>query len=219
MSTKLIQTQDYLLLIDEESRGIAFGEIGVNMRHSKLEVETRNIGGYGSDKYYWSHKKCLAYYPLTPEAKELEGLPKLPNPFKEIDVEKLALEKYQYTSANPPYSTITPRDKISGFIEGYKAAQSKQFSLEDIQKAFEAGVAWHVNPNISEIDAYTSFIQSLSTQQLPSEFIPETYCNYGDDCPSKGAYDKQHLCDIRIKTITNSEGKQELVGVWRSNKN
>ena len=57
-------------------------------------------------------------------------------------------------------------------------------------------------------------IQSLSTQQLPKEFIPETYCNYGDECPSKGAYDKQHLCDVRLKTIKNSEGKKELVGKY-----
>jgi hypothetical protein len=28
----------------------------------------------------------------------------------------------------------------------------------------------------------------------------ETHCIYGDNCPSMGAYDKQHLCDVRNNT-------------------
>lgn len=34
------------------------------------------------------------------------------------------------------------------------------------------------------------------------EFVEvDSFCKYGDNCPSKGAYDKQHLCDVGYKII------------------
>lgn len=57
-----------------------------------------------------------------------------------VDVEKLANEKYQKQSDNPPYTIITPKDKILGFIEGFKAAQSlneKKFSEEEIDNSIK----------------------------------------------------------------------------------
>lgn len=31
----------------------------------------------------------------------------------------------------------------------------------------------------------------------------ESFCAYGDNCPSEGAYDKQHLCDVQYKIKLN----------------
>lgn len=209
MKTKLKQTQDYLLLIDVENRGIECGEVGVNMRHSKLEVETRNMGGYGSDKYYWWYKKCIAYYPLTKEAKELD-LPLLPNPFEEVDVEKLAQE-YTMSIFGELDDFI---DITEGFKAGYKAAQSnKQFSLEDVKKAIEMARMTFPTDKLS-CDRYSTehIVQTLSTQQLPKEFIPEYQrVRDLDNRDINGDYNSKLI----LKTTTNSSGKIELVGTYK----
>lgn len=205
---KLVKNNLYLLLIDEESRGIAFGEIGVNMRHSELEVETRNMGGYGSDKYYWSHKKIIAYYPLTKEAKELD-LPLLP-PFEEVDVEKLALKEYPDGCDGTDMSATIYR-RI--FIEGYKAAQSKQFSLEDIRDAFRAGSDFGSSPfsgQGKELIDENKYIQSLSTKQLPKEFEPLIEIYDFDHGVGRSCIPRKIL-----KITTNSEGKEVLVGKYK----
>lgn len=80
-------------------------------------------------------------------------------------------------------NAITTEKRLA-FIEGYKAAQSdKQFSLEQLEeamdKAYDLGGSktYYVNRND---DLYTpsftfeeerEIIQSLSTQQLPKEFV------------------------------------------------
>lgn len=60
--------------------------------------------------------------------------------------------------------------------------------------------------------------KSLNLPQIPQSFIKqyieadgkidevdiEITCLYGDNCPSKGAYDKQHLCKIGIKVDSNN---------------
>lgn len=218
MKSKLIQTKDYLLLIDEESRGIAFGEVGVNMRHSKLEVETRNIGGYGSDKYYWSHKKCLAYYPLTEEAKELD-LPLLPvTPKDEWGVhETHCCEEHGCKYGDNDCCVAIGIAKAKYPCEYcYDDEDDMQFTLKDVKKAFIAGqkheediacsAEINLNPNLEE------YIQSLSTQQLPKEFIPEyERVRDWDSRDVNGDYNSK----LQLKTTTNSEGKEELVGTWK----
>jgi hypothetical protein len=135
---------------------------------------------------------------------------------------------------------------------GYKAAQSnsKQFSLEDIKTV----IKW-LNKNYSSVedelfkpyvgredevpdnffnDVYEETlnrgIQSLSTQQLPSEFIPEYIWEWFNNVNNTG-WENISPSDMdaiiahglkpqpefrkRLKTITNSEGKQELVGTWK----
>jgi len=77
-------------------------------------------------------KKITAYHPLTKEAEELD-LPKLPNPFKDEfnNINELAIKHWESR-------TYEDMDICcDNFIAGYKAAQSKQFSLEDMKKAIE----------------------------------------------------------------------------------
>lgn len=99
-----------------------------------------------------------------------EHLPELP-PFEEIDIEKLAMEyagKQRYWS----------QGVSNAFIAGYKAAQSKskQFSLEDMEAAFEAGDAACIHRVVQQRTDYMTFdkfIQSLSTQQPSQQFTLE----------------------------------------------
>src|SRR5690606_4611723 len=138
MKTKLIQTINYLLLIDEEAEiqtgdwcydYIVNGETGelepyIFIKRGKVEnIETSTIN------------KIIAYYPLVKEAGELD-LPLLPNPFEEINIEDLSEKANGYAYYGKPLGEKYLAFK-EGFIEGYKAAQSKQFSLEDVEKAIE----------------------------------------------------------------------------------
>lgn len=210
---KLIQTEDYLLLIDKEAE-IKEGWEGYAYKKDVVGKVFKHF--YTENSWYDDAKIVIAYYPLTKEAKELDS-PMLPNPYEEVVNTNIQTRNFNKQVKNP-YLTeereyqVWERAYIEGFNDGL--TQSKQFSLEDIQKAFEAGVTWHVNPNISELDAYTSFIQSLSTQQLPKEFIPEKeYIVAVDDLWQ--FQDDDTLPQTKLKTITNSGGKEELVGTYK----
>ena len=168
-------------------------------------------------------KKIIAYYPLTKEAKELD-LPLLPNPFIEEIDENTYLKNIGH-ECFLQMKKLNPSGGIREFIRmavefGYKAAQSKQFSLEDMKKAIKMareqsepyyGGGGLVLPEPIYEDKHTEeeIIQSLFTQQLPKEFIPE----YTEAVSSKWGYGAP--IDYILKTITNSEGKQELVGIYK----
>lgn len=235
---KLIQTKDYLLLIDEEA------EIKENTNTFK---EGTNGDWYWNSIYDFVRNhgdtsdfdfKVIAYYPLTKEAEELD-LPLLPNPFKEdTDVEKLA-QSYLDSRFDLSYERTTwQKLHEETFAAGYKAAQSKQFSLEDVKKAIEfaynAGrrVERDAVPKDFNFNTFSKeLIQSLSTQQLPKEFIPEKiWINSKGEKGNKFSdvalfeesinnYDavlklklKAHLYN---NLTTNSEGKEELVGTYK----
>ena len=97
-------------------------------------------------------------------------------------------------------------------------AQSKQFSLEDMiafgKKCFYKGFDKSEN---DDSNCYTAWreenpglIQSLSIQQLPKEFIPKYEREHDDTVPFPKMKDSK-----TIKTITNSEGKSELIGTYK----
>ena len=137
------------------------------------------------------------------------------------------MEKYK--SEFNPIKDIYAKGIVDGFTEGYKAAQSdKQFSLEDMKKAFQAGtqsgyefcdLEHYYNEQESQLpdeeipdedEEFEEFIQSLSTQQLPVSFEPE-YENH-----IKTNNDIGHVfIEPKPKTITNSEGKIVLVGTYK----
>lgn len=41
----------------------------------------------------------------------------------------------------------------------------------------------------------------------------ESYCKYGDNCPSKGAYNKQHLCNVSYKLKVNQDNTVNISSV------
>ncbi|TXG85501.1 MAG: hypothetical protein E6R13_02055 [Spirochaetes bacterium] len=223
---KLINNNMYLFLIDEEVKikeGVYYlTKLGNIYKETPRFFEDDEENERFSNRNMY--KPVIAYYPLTKEAKELD-LPLLPNPFEEeIDIEKLSYTKYP----------VSPQ-KRRVFVEGYKAAQSKvQYSLEDIKKTVGmARTLFEENMfDIEEILGLTEvsthnmilkyseeeIIQSLSTQQLPSEFIPE-YEDIGYPCsyPPKEMHrvnENSFYVPIQTKVITNSEGKEELVGTY-----
>lgn len=168
---KLVKTDLYLLLIDEEAEikegNYYFANQWV-MLCSKVDEGSKYpyLNQYGNyDSIHWKGI-IIAYYPLTKEAKELD-LPLLPKPF-DITLEIKTAFKETFPIFEEKNSILE-----EGFEYGYKAAQSKQsFSLEDMKKAWEFGVLY-TKGSIGQSQNYTfdKLIESLSTQQLPKGFI------------------------------------------------
>lgn len=217
---KLQQTTDYLLLIDEEADMINTEPINTYYLHKEdghesIEIKTKDkLMGFllsGKQIYF----KIIAYYPLSKEAKELD-LPLLP-PFEEVDVEKLAYDwLYDEKTENKAREGYPLKPMEYGFIEGYKAAKSKgRFTLEDIKDALNqlADKAEYGISNFAREEIITKIIQSLSTQKLPSEFIPEYEKMHKKNSDGEDIGFPVHDSD-KFKTITNSEGKKELVGAY-----
>jgi hypothetical protein len=242
---KLLQTNTYLLLIDEEAE-IQKGDLMYDNHLVGLCNCTKVVNKlpYSYTSSFINVDKVIAYYPLTKEAKELD-LPLLHNPFEDkVDVEKLAEEYLQKWRGlnNVHLSNIIHADRCKNdFIAGYKAAQqsNKQFSLEDIKTV----IKW-LNKNYSLIEdelfepyigkedevpdvffhsvyeeALNRGIQSLSTQRLPKEFKPIMVCgrclkpdDNDEDCWSAKECSRNTDFPDTFKTITNSEGKQEIQG-------
>lgn len=217
---KLIQSNDYLLLIDEGAEikegNYFLGDERIKWSDSdsfsinKCEcIEGANYvmsNGIGYQKEYNAFL-LIAYYPLK-EAKELD-LPLLPNPFE---------DRWEWFNNidNTGWQHISPSD-MDGIIahglhpEPQFRKNYRQFSLEDMKKAigraYKIGFDdiegnWKLNEVLEEI------IQSLSTQQLPKEFIPEykDFLEGGLGNPIEVR---------RFKTIINSEGKMELIGKYK----
>ena len=51
---------------------------------------------------------------------------------KQETLKEAALKLYQYQSENPPYTIITPKAKVEGFIEGAKWQQERSYSEEEV---------------------------------------------------------------------------------------
>lgn len=218
MKTKLIKNDLYLLLIDEEVI-CKTGELYLTSIKNDIKPKSKGVIQAGN--------KIIAYYPLK-EAKELD-LPLLPPFEKEIDIEELF-----YDNCKNFYDTIEEQNisKLS-FYKGYKAAQSKtSFTLEDMKKAIEMSRKTFPTDKLS-CDRYSTeeIIQSLSTQHLPKEFIPEYryyyhsskefYSDAGFVECSKEQYESIKVeiptCPLKaeIKTTINSEGKEEIQGTYK----
>ena len=240
MQTRLIQIKDYLLLIDEDAEIQPNDLIERDGNVYKCTIANKiEVIVYKKDSYAGSFpprecSKLIAYYPLTKEAKELD-LPLLPNPFEAIANILFTdyISKYK-SEFNPNTDAYSKGIKI-GFMAGYKAVQSnKQFSLEDMIKAIEmareqsepyygGGGLVLFEPIYENKYTEEEIIQSLSTQKLPKEFIPEYEVVYFH---GNGYYNESELSievrekynfmkESKLKTITNSEGKQELVGIYK----
>ena len=205
---KILSNNMYLLLIDEEA------EIKENTNTFKE--------GFNGD-WFWCSKynsiqrigditefdfKIIAYYPLTKEAKELD-LPLLPNFKSEYTVFQIIDMLVNICKATYPQFEEWVEYKE---VEKFKASRQsdKQFSLEDMQKAIEMAQqeSWDEGGYLGLEHKPEEIIQSLSTQQLPKEFIPDY-----EEIEVDRFIPKMPI-NI-LKTIINSEGKEELVGTYK----
>jgi hypothetical protein len=59
------------------------------------------------------------------------------------------------------------------------------------------------NDGVQAID--DTFLEWFVKNPSCEEVEVESFCKHGDSCPSKGAYDKQYLCDVGYKIIIPQE--------------
>lgn len=219
---KLIQTKEYLLFISEKREPFNVGNYGLN-RFDK-RVTLCNEENRLSIEEHW--RKIYAYFPLTNYSKELD-LPLLPNPFEEeVNIEKLAEKAFplpiKIHNRGAQYHTHLGRNPYKGlkkwikaYTAGYKAAQSKQEEL--LLKAFRAGrkyedVYGFAEDEVKFLNKEEDLIQSLSTQQLPKEFI---IAGVGERVVIGHNGFQNEFGNIIYKTVINSEGKQVIQGTYK----
>lgn len=126
---KLVNNKQYLLLIDGSSE-IKEGDYEQIVSRPDIiwKFDGKKIDVYKNDGV--DANKIVAYYPLTKNGEEFD-LALLPVPF-EINFDNIPiLQKELDRRAEGSYNCDL-NEFANGLLRGYKVAQSKQFSLEDM---------------------------------------------------------------------------------------
>jgi hypothetical protein len=138
----------------------------------------------------------------------------------EDDVEKLGEE---YANFSNDYIPMSFGDKFNetskrDFIAGYKAA-TKVYSEEDLRKAirygFDVGFCSNLSNKVkNNLQSEDEFIQSLKQPKTPKWFIAEITGGGEYLAGVVGGNEIWAEYPTELKTTTNSEGKQVLVGTY-----
>ena len=201
MKQEIIYTNNYALIVSDEKP--LYKDYYIN--EFMIAVRT----GIDDSEYVEDYiKKIIAHRPLK-DASILEGVPLLPE-FSQEDVEKLAFNQLFPVWNSKDILENLEQSQIEAFKKGYnKAKETYKYTEEDLIKAIELAQTpsdYDSFPLIDEV------MQSLQQSKRPKYF--ETVC----DCQECGA-NKTNLsldmgCENKIATITNSQGKVELVGEY-----
>jgi hypothetical protein len=199
---KIVETPDYILAVsDEEIR-----KGNYMLSHSKTVYQAGNSTLVNMTNIDGTKcKKIIAYQPKGGAPKLY--LPLLPEMIIEDEIIGKPLDNYIRERHN--------QDRCMGFIDGYKSA-TKRFSEDDLRKAYEAGGNSRedgINGD-GEIE-FEEYLESIKQPKTPKWFVAEMedYCGSPyttDRCPK--CVDSCDRAYQRLKTATNSEGQQMLVG-------
>jgi hypothetical protein len=208
MEHKIIKTDNYLLVVSDESIE------DLRPLKDRWHLESGSILNKFPD-YLTDLSECklvLAHLPLN-NSSYLDGVDVLPP--LEDEVEELAEKEYCEQTKSLEDSLVDPifdtsRFLVVGFVDGYNKAKEKyKYTEEDIAKAVMFG-RWGATDKI----AYNNFIQSLNQPTLPIAFERKI-----DNILSYNADDGiDALVNPNFgepKTITNSQGLTEWVGEYK----
>ena len=196
---KIVETPDYILAVsDEEIR-----KGNYMLSHSKTVYQAGNSTLVNMTNIDGTKcKKIIAYQPKGGAPKLY--LPLLPEMIIEDEIIGKPLDNYIRERHN--------QDRCMGFIDGYKSA-TKRFSEDDLRKAYEAGGNSRedgINGD-GEIE-FEEYLESLKQPKTPKWFVAELdkpHCDF--DNPERYVRCIYPDC-TKLKTATNSEGQQMLVG-------
>lgn len=155
---KTIYTKTHILLVDE-TVDLFEGDKGLSMDNTRVITIQKD----------WNNSiklanKIIAAYPPLKGCYEFETLP----PNTEDDVEKLSMDKYPLNYNDGMFNPNNVQ-KRKDFVKIYTQAKSEtMFSLDDMNRAFEAGMKFIGEDKGS----FNEFIQSL-TKPKEYEFIPK----------------------------------------------
>ena len=92
-------------------------------------------------------------------------------------LEEAAKKLYQYKSENPPYTIITPKAKIEGFIAGAKWQQEQEKITTDdaYNEGFENGKHWQQERSYSEEEVWKLVNKLNQTLNIGSDLTLEEW--------------------------------------------
>lgn len=213
MQHKLINTGDYLLIVDDKTLTDMPNNINVySVRYNKPIRFAETENSYMNECF-----EIKAHLPLN-NSPILEGVDLLPP--LEDEVEKLAkeeIERYRLSSS----SIDKPREvqRFNGFKTGYNKAKEKyKYTEEDMRKVIDKTI--HAC-NKAQKESYgelvideDEIIQSLQQPKMPVGFkcktIDEAIRNFDEDINGTNAF----RYEPKLKTTTNSQGITQWVGEY-----
>jgi hypothetical protein len=200
MKHRLIQTENYLLIVSDEIPTTWYYDTYLN--------QIRHTGGAEYGESYIT-KKTIAHLPLN-GAPILEGVDLLP-PIED-EVEKLAQQEFDRPLIVDMGTDITPSHQ-QGFVVGYNKAKEKyKYTEEDM-------INFAIWRNITVFDSpYTPLgefrlWESLQQPKMPVGFECEVERIYPNHQTISKEYDFDDIL-IERKTTTNSQGQTVWVGKY-----
>lgn len=214
MKHKIINTRDYLLIIDnseikegdwylniEEKNGIK------NPFYGKLYKANQSINKVSLDYLINNLKKIIAHLPLN-NSPIIEGVDLLPPIEDEVDLKKLSWDYYQKNGLYY-HSDIA-------FINGYnKHAEKYKYTEEDLVWAIQEAYG-HGRDEADDI-LYHQVEESIRviTKYLQQPKIPVGFkCEMEKPSSSFGAHMANFFGQSIPKTTTNSQNLTQWVGEW-----
>jgi hypothetical protein len=205
MKHKIIQTENYLLIVDDSEI-----KLGDYFYDNDEELCKYTFNYIVTPNKWDDNKKIIAHLPLN-NSPILDGVNLLP-PLEDDEVDKLAVN-----NANDFYEKYRTEweAKKNGFIDGYNKAKEKyKYTEEDMIKCWKYAIIDKHQVFGDQIgDSYMSFIQSLQQPKMPIEFECEI-----DNILSYNVEDGINaLVNPNFgnqKTIINSQGLTQWVGKY-----
>ena len=195
MQHKLINTGDYLLIVDEsEIKKETYCYDSINNILVFYKGSMKNIG----------FQKVISHLPLN-NSPILEGVDLLPLIEDEVDKEA---KDYANNSATCNYEEGINVGKYQGFI---KAKEKYKYTEKDMINAILFGIQKGLNVGkLDETDSdwVNNYVKSLQQPKMPVMFKCETVIKMGSDMNGRECWD-----GVEPKT-TNSQGLTQWVGEY-----
>lgn len=217
MKHKLIQTENYLLVVDDSE--IKIDDLYLNQTGNVIEKLTYRIPSSG----HWC-KKIIAHLPLN-GAPVLEGVDLLP-PIEDDDKEvwekglEAELKKLPYTKHldDGQYNDGQLVGFELGATWGYNKAKEKyKFTEEDLMEAMLQISEYYADNLNKDMDGHKKsldIIQSLQQPKMPVGFECEMkMCENNDVVFEDGSFNKSPY-RLEKKKIKNLEGQTVWVGKY-----
>lgn len=198
---KIIQTQNYLLVVDEtDGITIPSGEyflLGSEKKGFRIN-KYLDTSKTGKERYTTElSRKIICHLPLN-NSPVLEGVDLLP-------------ENVQFPAIDMPFKYTKQKeveDYIDGFKDGYKAA-TKTYSEGNLQGLIQVLLEAHtIGTTVFMKRKADEYIQSLNKAKLPVGFEAEIEPCCQVNCTGRC---EQWESTTKIRTITNEQG----IPVWQ----
>jgi hypothetical protein len=208
MKHKIIQTENYLLVVDDLE--IKEGDWLYSMSNQLVVQSNKGSADIINSKVTVDvlYLKIIAHLPLN-NSPILDGIDLLPPLEDEDDVEKLADKIYPETYYSGIY---VDRWLKAGFIQGYNKAKEKYNKnlidwIDNISNSIFAFQSTEIE--LKMLEQFKNKVQSFQQTKIPIEFecdIKKTEGRLMVIPPCKHC--------IKPKTITNSQGINQWVGKY-----